>query len=208
MSDGKGHEGGPMENGFEAILEGALKLTQAANLPTEFQGIAFEKSIDYLLEKSKSQEGLKLGTPPPVKSEASVDSSPIEVLAEKLQIDSSVVQEIFSFEKDTGLQLIVGASKLGSERKAATHLLAILIAGGHQVAGLEDWTKFSTVRAACEQYGKLDPTNFSTVLNGMDNFFGYRGKGGAHREMRLNRSGWEELKATITRLSSDAAGVK
>jgi hypothetical protein len=39
-----------MEDSFEAILEQALKLTQATNLPTNLQGIAFEKAIDYLLE--------------------------------------------------------------------------------------------------------------------------------------------------------------
>jgi hypothetical protein len=142
-----------------------------------------------------------------LRSWLTVRSLQIEVLAQKLQIDSSVVHEIFSFEKDTGLQLIVGASKLGSERRAAMRLLAILVAGGRQVAGLEEWTKLSTVREASEQYGKLDATNFSTVVNGMDNFFGYRGKGGAHREMRLNRSGWQELKAVIVRLSSNATGV-
>jgi hypothetical protein len=198
-----------MEDSFEAILEQALKLTQATNLPTNLQGIAFEKAIDYLLRNTKSQEAERPGIVPLSNVEKLVDSSqsPIEVLAQKLRIDSSVVQEIFSFEKDTGLQLIVGASKLGSERRAAMRLLAILVAGGRQVAGLEEWTKLSTVREASEEYGKLDATNFSTVVNGMDNFFGYRGKGGAQREMRLNRSGWQELKAVIERLSSDATGV-
>jgi len=198
-----------MEDSFEAILEQALKLTQATNLPTNLQGIAFEKAIDHLLRNAKSQEAERSGIAPLINVEKLVDSSqsPIEVLAQKLQIDSSVVHEIFSFEKDTGLQLIVGASKLGSERRAAMRLLAILVAGGRQVAGLEEWTKLSTVREASEQYGKLDATNFSTVVNGMDNFFGYRGKGGAHREMRLNRSGWQELKAVIVRLSSNATGV-
>ena len=198
-----------MGDSFEAILEQALKLTQATNLPTNLQGIAFEKAIDYLLRNTKSQEAERPGIAPLSNVEKLVDSSqsPIEVLAQKLRIDSSVVQEIFSFEKDTGLQLIVGASKLGSERRAAMRLLAILVAGGRQVAGLEERTKLSTVREASEDYGKLDATNFSTVVNGMDNFFGYRGKGGAQREMRLNRSGWQELKAVIDRLSSDATGV-
>jgi hypothetical protein len=35
-----------MEDSFEAILEQALKLTQATNLPTNLQGIAFEKAIE------------------------------------------------------------------------------------------------------------------------------------------------------------------
>jgi len=167
-----------MEHSFEAILEQALKLSQATTLPTNLQGIAFEKAIDYLLRNANSQEAERPAIAPLINGENVVGSSqsPIEVLAQKLQIDSSVVQEIFSFEKDTGLQLIVGTSKLGSERRAAMRLLAILVAGGRQVAGLEEWTKLSTVREASEQYGKLDATNFSTVVNGMDNFSDIEGK--------------------------------
>jgi hypothetical protein len=129
-------------------------------------------------------------------------TAPLEIIAQKLQIDLSTVQEIFSFDEGRGLQPIVGAGKLGAEKKPAMRLLALLVAGGRQLGGLEDWTKLATVREVCEQYGKLDATNFSTVVNGLDNTFGYRGKGGANREMRINRSGWEELKTAIANLSS------
>ena len=81
-------------------------------------------------------------------------------------------------------------------------LIAVLIAGGRQLGGLEEWTSLSTVRTVCERYGKLDAKNFSTIMNGFDDIFGYRGKGGSGREMRINRSGWEELKAVIATISN------
>jgi hypothetical protein len=53
-----------MEDSFEAILEQALKLTQATNLPTNLQGIAFEKAIDHLLRNATSQEAERSGIAP------------------------------------------------------------------------------------------------------------------------------------------------
>jgi hypothetical protein len=195
-----------MKEGFTAILENALQITKGANLPPNLEAIGFEKTIDYLLgnhSESDKQQRSQATVPSSNGSDADDSSSPLEAIAQKLQIDLSTVEEIFSFDGDKGLQIIVGANKLGSEKKAAMHKLAVLVAGGRQVGGLEEWTKLATVREVCEQFGKLDSKNFSTVMNDLDDIFGYRGKGGANREMRINRSGWEELKTAIGNLSSD-----
>lgn len=195
-----------MKEDFTTILEDAHQLTQAANLPPNLEAIGFQKAIDYLLGHPNR---LNVGSTPraaPVVTDLDVDgsTSPLEQIAQKLQVDLATIEEIFSFDGNKGLQLIVGARKVGSERRRAMRLLAVLVAGGRQLGGLEEWTKLATVREVCDQYGKLDATNFSTVMNGLDNIFGYRGKGGTNREMRINRAGWEELKSVIANLSSDA----
>ncbi|HKR61055.1 MAG TPA: hypothetical protein VJS64_15150 [Pyrinomonadaceae bacterium] len=194
-----------MKEEFTAILEDALQLTQAAHLPPNLEGIGFQKAIDYLIgSNSRSNKQLMSRAAAPAVNEPDVGStSPLERIAQKLEVDLTRVEEIFSFDKDKGLELIVGARKVGSEMRPAMRLLAVLVAGGRQLGGLEEWTKLATVREVCDQYGKLDATNFSRVMNDLDSVFGYRGKAGSNREMRMNRAGWEELKTVITTLSSD-----
>jgi hypothetical protein len=193
-----------MKEGFTAILENALQITKEANLPPNLEAIGFEKTIDYLLGNhsgSDKQQRSRVTAPSGNESDADDSRSPLETIAQKLQVELSTVQEIFSFDADKGLQLIVGAGKLGPEKRAAMRLLAVLVVGGRQVGGLEEWTNLATVREVCDQFGRLDAKNFSTVMNGLDDIFGYRGKGGANRQMRINRSGWEELKTVMTNLS-------
>lgn len=193
-----------MKEDFTAILEDALQITKRANLPPNLEAIGFEKTIDYLLgnhSASDKQQRSPATAPSGNESDADDSRSPLETIAQKLQVDLSTVEEIFSIDGDKGLQLIVGAGKLGPEKRAAMRLLAVLVAGGRQVGGVEEWTNLATVREVCDQFGRLDAKNFSTVMNGLDDIFGYRGKGGANRQMRINRSGWEELKTAITNLS-------
>lgn len=194
-----------MEETFTNILENALQLTQAANLPPHLEPIAFEKAIDSLTGREKPRlDQLRTMTTPARATKLNLDSSasPVQAIAEKLTLDSATVEEIFSPDEENGIQLIVGAGKLGTEKKAAMRSLAILVAGGRQLGGIEEWTNVTAIREVCQQYGRLDAKNFSTTVLGLDDVFGFRGKGAA-REVRINRTGWDELKVLIARLTGN-----
>lgn len=197
-----------MKEDLVATLQSALQIVNGAKLPPHLEPIGFGKAIDCLLQNKKAN-GISESRPAAAVGNDSADDnpiSPLETMARKLQIDRSSVGEVFAFDQDKGFQVIVGAGKLGSEKKAAMRLIALLVAGGRQVGELEEWTKLAVVRQVCEEFGRLDEKNFSTVVKGLDDIFGYRGKGGTSREMRINRSGWEELKTVIARLSAHSKG--
>src|SRR6266853_1208612 len=108
-----------MKEGFTAILENALQITKGANLPPNLEAIGFEKSIDYLLGNhsgSDKQQRSPATVPSDKELDADDSRSPLETIAQELQVDLSTVQEIFSFDGDKGFQLIVGAGKLGPEK--------------------------------------------------------------------------------------------
>jgi len=187
---------------FQEVLAEALRVTREAHLPPHLESVAFEKAIDAFSGTPRIAADVIKGRQS-LETENATQDNPIDHIASKLGIDLSLVEEVFSFDPETGIQLIVGVRKLEIEKTAATRELATLVAGSRQLGGIEDWTQARTIREVCQHYGKFDTANFAATLTQMDDIFGFKGKGSG-REVRLNKPGSEEFKRLIVALAGNA----
>lgn len=187
---------------FEEVLAEALRVTREAQLPPHLESVAFEKAIDafYGTASIVSDTGQRRQS---LKVEGETQNNPIDRIASKLDIDLSLVEEVFSFDPETGIQLIVGVGKLEAEKTAATRELATLVAGSRQLGGIEEWTHARTIREVCQNYGRFDSSNFAATLTQMDAFFGFKDKG-LDRKVKLNKLGSEEFKRLIVALARNS----
>jgi hypothetical protein len=187
---------------FEEVLAEALRVTREAQLPPHLESVAFEKAIDAFYGTASIASDVGKGRQsPPVDGET--QNNPIHRIASKLDIDLSVVEEVFSFDPETGIQLIVGVGKLEAEKTAATRELATLVAGSRQIGGIEEWTHARTIREVCQHYGRFDSANFAATLTQMDDFFGFKDKG-LDRKVKLNKLGCEEFKRLIVAVARNS----
>ena len=187
---------------FEEVLAEALRVTREAQLPPHLESVAFEKAIDafygtasIVSDVGKGRQSLKV--------DGETENNPIDRIASKLDIDLSLVEEVFSFDPETGIQLIIGVGKLEAEKTAATRELATLVAGSRQIGGIEEWTQARTIREVCQNYGRFDSSNFAATLTQMDDFFGFKDKG-LDRKVKLNKLGCEEFKRLIVALARNS----
>jgi hypothetical protein len=187
---------------FEEVLAEALRVTREAQLPPHLESIAFEKAIDAFYGTASIAADIGKGRQS-LKVDGATQSNPIDRIASKLDIDLSLVEEVFSFDPETGIQLIVGVGKLEAEKTAATRELATLVAGSRQLGGIEDWTQARTIREVCQHYGRFDSANFAATLTQMDEFFGFKDKG-LDRKVKLNKLGCEEFKRLILTLARNS----
>lgn len=187
---------------FEEVLAEALRVTREAQLPPHLESVAFEKAIDAFSGTARIAADTGKGRQS-LKADSVTQDNAIDRIASKLGIDLSLVEEVFSFDPEAGIQLIVGVGKLETEKTAATRELATLVAGSRQLGGIEDWTQARRIREVCQHYGKFDSANFAATLTQMDDIFGFKGKGQG-REVRLNKPGSEEFKRLIVALAGNS----
>lgn len=191
-----------MSDVLKNILQSALAITRDAQLPANLEPMAYAKVIDILaagitVKEPAAEAPINRRTPT-----ADFADSRTQMLADKLKLDKSVVEQVFSVDVEKGIEVIIGARKLESGKGPAAQQLALLVAGGRQVAGVEEWTSTGQIRAVCEQYGKFDSANFAQDIKELDNYFGFRGKG-RMREVKINRPGTEKLTSLITELAEN-----
>jgi hypothetical protein len=189
-------------NSFDEVLAEALRVTQEAKLPPHLESVAFEKAIDALSGTARPIAD-RDSTRQSFKANGETQDSVLERIARKLDIELSLVEEVFSLDPDKGVQLIVGVGKLETEKSAAARQLATLTVGSRQLGGVEDWTGARTIREVCQHYGKFDSANFAGTLTQMDDIFGFKGKGQG-REVKINKPGCEAFKGLIVTLTESS----
>jgi hypothetical protein len=175
------------------LLVQAAAIVESAELPESYRPSAFEYALGVL---SGSARGPQRDARTP---EAAEPGANLTRMASKLDLDPESIAEVYA-DDEKGPQVIVGVGKLEDKPALATKQLALLVAGGRQAAGIEEWTESSVIRKTCEDYGRLDLANFASTLSKMADFFSFRGQG-AKRELRINRAGLEELKRQIAKLT-------
>jgi hypothetical protein len=179
------------------VLVDALKAVEAAEIPSDLRNIAFEKAIEILTRQAPPHDRESIGGAP--RPHAQVDQpskSLINKIASKLDIPSAAIVEVYEDDGQDGLEIIVGLGKLDSSTAGATKQLALLVAGGRQLAEIEDWTSSDSIRDVCTHFGKYDASNFARVIKQMDNVFSFKGKA-QQRQVKINRMGIERLKEQI-----------
>src|ERR1700709_882936 len=183
------------------VLIKALTEVDAADLSPELRPIAFRATLEALLrgsavpvEHGGAEKHPHVDANAPARGE-------LETLAHKLKVQPEVVGEVYHLSEGK-LEIIVGAGKISSSSSAATRELALLVVGGRQLAGLEEWTNLNEIREVAENFGKYDSPNFARCISQMDSVFSFRGKG-RQREVKLNRVGLEELQKHVNKLTGN-----
>lgn len=192
-----------MKENLQLIIKNALDITQGAEVPAHLESVAFAKVFDILASHIESDGRTNVGVPPSTvqRRETQVpDESPTQSIAAKLGLALSVVEQVFSSDIANGIEVIIGPGRLGASKKAGTQEIAILVAGGRQIAGLEEWTSTKRIREVCDHYGKFDNRNFARDIKELDGVFGFKGKG-RMMEVKINRPGTDRLSSLITTLT-------
>lgn len=191
------------------VLVEAVKAVEEAGVPTDLRSIAFEKAIELVarrggLQSTPHQQSHPTGSTGGSVAGSSAGESKLGTIARKLGMPQSVVEEVYAEDDNGGLEVIVGVGRLEASTAGATKQLALLSAGGRQLAGIEDWTSAAEIRDVCVQFGKFDTNNFARMVKQMDDLFSFRGRG-QQWQVRMNRVGAERLKEMIGALTEAGA---
>lgn len=188
------------------VLVATLEDVKQTETPDDLRVIAFSKLFDL-----HSGSGA-LGSPPLIGSGATggnrgaaTNTPPppedlITAIAARAGTDRDTVAEVFD-ERNGELELIIGAGKLPAQVAAGTKEIALLVVGGRQAAGVEEWTALDVVREVCADFKKLDSGNFSKTIRSMTDEFNVRKESDRKTVVRVSRPGWDAFSALIKRLA-------
>lgn len=106
-------------------------------------------------------------------------------IAAALDLPADTV-ELFYVVHDGVLSLNLPVKAMPGSTSAAMREIAVVLTVGRKHAGLGDRTPFELIRAACDEYGKLDKKNFAAVMGSMQPRLVPSGKG-AERELTAKK---------------------
>jgi hypothetical protein len=185
------------------VLVRALKAVDEADIPEELRTVAFGKAVDLIAadaggttERSQQRRDLG-GSGHPATGDLALDK-----IAARLKLDVGVVQDVFHYDDERGLQIVVSSKKLEASRSGGTKQLALLVAAGRQAAGLDegDWTDVGVIRQVCQDYKKFDSSNFAKHIAGMKYEFNVTGSA-QKRLVKITRPGWDAARELVERLA-------
>jgi hypothetical protein len=187
------------------ILRQALAAVKDAGVPPELQPTALEKAVDLLAGAGASTGSPPLAQTEPVRREPGGTigggAVPLDMIAEGLGLSREVVEEVYHYDADDGLKIVLGTTRFARAMSAATKQLALLLAAGRQAAGIEEWTSFTDIRELAKEFGRFDSANFSTTIKDMPDAFMFKGSTTSDRSVKVNRRGREDAAAMITVLT-------
>jgi hypothetical protein len=187
-----------MASAREVLIE-VLKDVEEAQVPEDLRQIAFSKTFD--LRAGNVAVSSPASTPAHRPKESSGDG-PLERIAGRYSLEVSTVAEVYAAE-DGKLELIVPLSKLPKATATGTKEIALLIAGGRQAGGIEEWTSWDEIRDACLEFKKYDSANFAKTLHEMDDVFNQRRQSERKYLVKLARPGWDRLGEAIRRIGGE-----
>lgn len=186
-------------------LEAALEDVEEARVPEHLQEVAFAKAFDLHAglttprEPSPFHPVVDAGAGP---NDASERSDAISKIASRLGVDGGTVSEVYAVIEDE-LQLIIPAGKLAGRSATGAKEIALLLAGGRQAAGVEEWTSWDTIREACQEFKRYDSPNFAKTMREMDDVFNERKLSERKMAVRVAKPGWEPLAALVRRFGGE-----
>jgi len=186
------------------VLVEALKDVEEAGVPDDLREVAFTKAFDLRAcavvpppgpaAPAVSQQGRPaLGQSP---------DDPLAAIADRVKMQRETVAEVFSIVGGE-LELITPPGKLNARTATATKEIALLIAGGRQAAGIEEWTAWDEFRKVCAEFKKLDSGNFAKTIREMDDVFNFRKESERKNQAKLARPGWDEFATIVRRLGGE-----
>jgi hypothetical protein len=152
---------------MSAALKRAADIVKNAGLREDLVPIAFERVLDEL-GLSRGHEASSAHQAPSSHDdpEAHRTGDPLTKISTRLGIPLDAVEQVYEYDADAGLQLIIKRSMLPQpdQKAAAMRDIARLLAVGRQVAELEEYTPFSAIRDECAEIKVLDSNNFAAEI--------------------------------------------
>lgn len=168
----------------------AIALIESTDVPDDLRPVAFTAAVG-MLAGSPPTERLSLGG-------ADADSAPTSLLgkvAKRLGLSDELLP--YFYEEDQGdLRLVIRRDMLPNpnSRAAAMRDVGLLVLAGRQAAEFEEWTRYETPRAECEELNVLDRANFAAELQTLD--VRVRGSGRS-KEAKLTRHGFDRASELV-----------
>lgn len=131
------------------------------------------------------------------------DSDVLGKISAAMHVERELLELLYDVQ-DGKPNVVVSGKKLPDNKANATKVLAQLVVGARQAAGLEEWTPVGEVRNVVNDYGRLDSGNFATTIQQLDSVCLLRGKGTA-RELKVTKPGMEDIATVITALAGGQA---
>jgi len=185
------------------VLIQTLEDVESARVAEDLRPIAFSKVFDLRAGASGgSQTAASGGTTATGggNTPAANGRDPLASMAAKIGTDRDTVAEVFEVV-DGAPALIVPPGKIATRPASGAKEIALLIAGGRQAAGVEEWTTLDVVREVCADFKRLDAGNFAKTIKQMQNEFAVRKESERKTLVRLSRPGWEAFGALVRRLA-------
>lgn len=197
-----------MESPREVLIE-TLRDVEEADVPEDLRGIAFEKIFDLRAGTVRSVESTGAGgvagvwaPVPAARADLDAGGDPLARIAQRLGVEAETVAEVFDVHEGE-VELIIPAGKLPNRPATATKQIALLVAGGREAAGTEDWTSIDVIRVVCSYFRRLDSPNFAKTIKEMDDVLNFRNPSPRKIQVRLARPGWEQLADDVRRLGGE-----
>lgn len=188
------------------VLVATLEDVRAAETPEALLEVAFSKTFDLhagiVGPHAPAAPADSASVAPPGRAVAAATGSGdlLAAVAAKTGVDRETVAEVFD-ERHGELELIIGPGKLPTSVSAGAKDIALLVAGGRQAAGIEEWTALDAVREVCAEFKKLDSGNFAKTIKAMTDEFNVRKESERKTVVRVSRPGWDAFSALVRRLA-------
>lgn len=179
-------------------LRAAVEAIEAADVPDDLREVAFSRALDLLA-------GVQV--PVPVKGDEPVggtvhDEPPsgelpevLERIAAELDVPAAAIERVYRVDGEK-LDLEVPPSALPDSDAGAARQIALLIAAGRQLGGLDEkWTDIDEIRDVCVEYSRYDVNNFATSLKRLRDELRFGDEG-----VRITRPGKERAQDLVRRL--------
>jgi hypothetical protein len=186
-------------------LKIAAEAVEQVDLPDALKQLAFERALDAagLVDSSSSPRGSGEASSSSALNNVVVDG-PLATIASRLGLQVDAVEQIYEDDADAGIRLIIKRAMLPhpDQKAASMRQIALLLASGRQVAGIEEYTAYSLIRDECAEISVLDPSNFSTEIAKL----GMRRRGPRNtQEAKVNRHHLDETAELIRTMTSAVA---
>jgi hypothetical protein len=182
-------------------LRAAVRAVDEADVPGDLRPAAFDIAARALLAGKPEEPAQNLGRPLGDGRGRADESSSTAAISRRLRVGDDLVTRVFDVDED-GVHLLPSRNRFDSTKRGAMQEVARLMVAARQALGLEEWTPVDVVRAACDERGVLDPTNFGKALTGMGEGFRLRGPT-RKREIKANNVGYEAAGELVKRLTSE-----
>jgi hypothetical protein len=183
-------------------LKIAAEAVEQVDLPDPLKQLAFERALDAagLVGSASSPSGPGEASSSSAPHDVAIEG-PLATIASRLGLQVDAVEQIYEDDADAGVRLIIKRTMLPhpDQKAASMRQIALLVASGRQVAGIEEYTAYSLIRDECAEVKVLDPSNFSTEIGKL----GMRRRGPRNKqEAKVNRHHLDETAELIRTMTS------
>src|SRR5450759_3097761 len=132
------------EADIKQTIAEASRAVAEAEIEEPLRERAFDRVLEFLLRTQSSKESPDVESTKRAPQEAPGEG-PITRIAERAGIGVEHVKQVYRIEGDK-LAVVVANGKIAASKSSGARELTLLVAGGRQAGGIEEWTPLSHAR--------------------------------------------------------------